>query len=156
MLKRQIKELPLAMADVERTRYAHEANKLLVQVAKARNGPLVADLSAIELAFTGAFSRAQTERSAATGLDQLSDPDAQRSLANLILDPSRPTSLWRQSTSELVHSIQRFGRLISASQEARLTSMLHEDDDSEFRDSVEAVIRALNPAKTKIGVPHIK
>ena len=48
MLKRQIKDLPLAMGDAEHAQYAREATELLVQVAKARNGPLVADLSAAE------------------------------------------------------------------------------------------------------------
>lgn len=45
------------------------------------------------------------------------------------------------TTSKLVHSIQRFGHLISASQEARLMSMLHEDHEFKFRDSVEAIVR---------------
>jgi hypothetical protein len=151
MLQRQIKTLPLVLGGVERARYAHEPTDLLIQVAKARNSPRVVGLSAAKPALTGALSRAQTKRGATTAICHLPDPDAPRSLANSILDPFRPTSLRSQSTTEFVHCIQPIDRLISASQEARVASMLHEDGDSELHDDLESIIRALNPMKTRMA-----
>jgi hypothetical protein len=163
-LKRQFRELPLALGEGDRARYAREATELLAQIAKVQNGPLVADLSVAEPALTAALSRVQTGQTATIALGNLPNSDAQRSLANLILDPSRPTALRRQSSTELVHSIQRFGPLITASQEARLARILREDVDPKLHNDLESVIQALHPAKTRpaaaqpteVPIPTIK
>ena len=74
------------------------------------------------------------------------EPDAQRSLADVVLDPSQPPAIRKQSASQLVHNIRRFGRLITADQEARLTTTLREETDPEVRASLLTIFRALLPA----------
>jgi hypothetical protein len=152
MLKRQIRDLPVGLSNTERAGYAREASELLVQIAKARNGPLAVDLSAAEPALSTALREAQTGPAAATALADVPDPDAQRSLAELILDPSRPMPLRKGSTTELIRSIKQFGRLISATQEARFASLVRAEEDAELRADLEAVVRALRPAQTKTGL----
>ena len=80
MLKRQIRDLPVGLSNTERAGYAREASELLVQIAKARNGPLAVDLSAAEPALSTALREAQTGPAAATVLADVPDPDAQREL----------------------------------------------------------------------------
>jgi len=151
MLKRQIKDMPLALGRAERAGYAREATDLLAQIGKARNGPMAANLSLAEPALSAALFDAQTGRAAATVLGDVPDPSAQRSLADLILDPSRPVGLRKDSIGELVRSIRQFGPLVTAAQEARLASMVREEGDSELGTALETVIRTLRPAKPKAG-----
>jgi hypothetical protein len=146
LLKRQLKVLPAVPSETVRTSYAHEAATLLARIATERKGPFVAGLTAIEPTLALALSEAQTAQSAATALREVSDPDAQRSLADIVLDPSQSSLLRRQSASELIHSIQRFGPLITASQEARLATVVRDETDPEVRASLLAVFHALVPA----------
>jgi hypothetical protein len=146
MLQRQLKVLPGIPSETVRTSYAHEAATLLARIATERKGPFVTGLTAIEPALALALSEAQTAQSAATALREVSDPDAQRSLADVVLDPSQLSPMRRQSASELIHSIQRFGPLITASQEARLVTAIREETDPEIRASLLAVFHALVPA----------
>ena len=120
MLQRQLKGLPAPLSEAERAGYAREAAALLARIATERKGPLTADLTAAEPALAVALNAAQTAQPAATALGDVPDPDAQRSLADLVLDPSQAPAIRKQSASQLVHSIRRFGRLITAGQEARL------------------------------------
>ena len=146
LLLKQLKALPGVPNESVRTSYAREAATLLAQIATERKGPLVTDLTSIEPTLALALNEAQTARSAATALREVSDPDAQRSLADIVLDPSQSSLMRRQSASELIHSIERFGRLITASQEARLATVVREETDPELRASLLAVHRALVPA----------
>jgi HEAT repeat protein len=144
MLSRQLKGLPARLSEAERAGYASEAATLLALIAtEQRNGPLTADLTAAEPALTVALNEAQTARSAATALGVVPDPDAQRSLADVVLDPSKTPAVRKQSASELVRSIRRFGRLITAGQESRLSTMLREETDPDARASLLTILRAL-------------
>jgi HEAT repeat protein len=146
MLLRQLKGLPARLSEVERTNYAREAATLLARIATERKGPLTADLTAAEPALTVALNEAQTAKAVATVLGDVPDPDAQRSLADVVLDPSQAPAIRKQSASELVRSIRRFGRLITAGQEARLTAILREETDPEARANLLTILRALVPA----------
>ena len=72
-----------------RIRYAREAAALLARIATDHNGPLVSDLATVEPTLALALSEAQTAPAIATALREIPDPDAQRSLADVVLDPSR-------------------------------------------------------------------
>ena len=135
MLLRQLKGLPARLSEAERTGYAREAVALLAQIATERKGPLMADLTAVEPALALALNEAQTAPAAVIALGDLPDPDAQRSLADVVLDPSQTPAIRKQSASKLVHSIQRFGRLITADQEAKLVTTIREETDPEARAS---------------------
>jgi hypothetical protein len=149
MLKRQFKELPLALKEPERANYARESTKLLAQIAKARSSPLATDLSTAEPGLSAALQKADDGQTAATALADLPIVEAQRSLADVALDPSRPVEERKRAAAELVRSIQRFGPLMSAPQEAGLKSTVREEGESDLGASLEAVVRALRPAKVK-------
>ena len=83
--------------------------------------PYVADLAASEPALTIALNQPETSLAAATALGEAPNADAQQSLADVVLDPSRPAEL-RRTATELAHSIHRFGPLVSADQEAQLAA----------------------------------
>jgi HEAT repeat protein len=143
MLLRQLKGLPARLSEAERAGYASEAAMLLARIATERKGPMKADLTAAEPALAVALNEAQTARAAATALGDIPDPDAQRSLADMVLDPSQAPAIRKQIASQLVRSIRRFGRLITAGQEARLTTTLREETDPEARASLLTILRAL-------------
>jgi hypothetical protein len=144
-LQRQLKVLPAELSEAERAGYAREATALLAQIARARKGPLAADLTTAEPALAVALGWAETALSAAAALGDIPDPDAQRSLAGLALDPSRDPALRRQTTAQLVRSIRRFGRLVTAGQEARLVTALREETDPDVRDDLMTILRTLRP-----------
>ena len=146
MLLQQLKALPGVSNETVRVSYAREAATLLARIATERKGPLVPSLTSIEPTLVLALNEAQTAHAAATALREVSDPDAQRSLADVVLDPSQSSLIRRQSASELVYSIQRFGPLITASQEARLATSIREETDPEIRVNLLAILRALVPA----------
>ena len=51
-----------------------------------------------------------------------------------------------------MHSIRRFGRLVTASQETKLVTIIREETDPEVRASLVAVFRVLVPTPTR-GTP---
>jgi len=129
MLKRQLKNLPAVLTEIERTAYAREAAALLAKIARDSKGPMAAHLATAEPGLAGVLGVTETAPIAAEALSNLADPDAQRSLAAVVLDPSRDSSVRRQTAAQLVRSIQRFGRLITADQEARLATTIREEND---------------------------
>ncbi len=143
MLKQQIKDLPNAFDETERAGYAREAALMLSQLAKKKEGPLAVDSIAAAHALLASLNANETGGAAAEALGHVADADAQRGLADVALDPSRPLALRKQTATELIDSIRRFGRLMSAQQEARLKSMIGEADDPNVRADLEAISRAL-------------
>jgi len=144
-LERQLKVLPAELSEAERTGYAREATTLLAQIAQEHKGPLAADLTAAEPALAVALGWAETAPTAAAALGNIPDHDAQRSLAGLALDPSRDPTLRRQTAAQLVRSIRRFGRLVTAGQEARLVAAVREETDPDVREDLQMILRALRP-----------
>jgi hypothetical protein len=121
-----------------------------MKIAKDRKGPFAADLASTEEALVAATKSPQTVQPAATALAELGSADAQRTLADLVLDPSRASPLRKQVAADLVRSIQRFGPLTTIAQERRLLSAVREEaTESDLRDDLEAIVRALRPAKSK-------
>ena len=84
------------------------------------------------------------------------EPSAQRSLADVVLDPSRPVELRRTAAARLARSIQRFGPLVSADQETRLAAEVRpgEEADPQLRASLATVVgnlRAVAPKRWRAG-----
>ncbi len=86
---------------------------LLARIAAERKGPLAAGLTAAEPALAVALGGAEPGPAVAKALGEVPDPDAQRSLADLVLDPSQDPALRSQTAAQLVRSIQQFGPLIT-------------------------------------------
>jgi hypothetical protein len=146
MLERQLKGRPSALTDADRAGYAREAAALLARIAAHRQSPLWADLSAVEPALAGALAVPETAQAAAAALAQLPDPDAQRSLAALVLDPSRPPALRSQVAGLLAGSIRKFKPLVTARQEARFAAARDEERDPTVQAAIAAVLDALRSA----------
>jgi HEAT repeat protein len=147
LLQPQLRGLPPSLSELERSRYARQAVALLATVATQGRGPLVSDLPAAEPALAAALSTSETSAAAALALGNIPDPLAQRGLADLVLDFSRAPELRSQAAAPLTRSIERFGPLITAGQEARLSRTLPNEPSTDVRAGIENVIRALRAFK---------
>ncbi len=97
-LLQQLTGLPAPLGEVERAGYARQAALLLAQIAtRQQEGPLTADLPAAEPALAIGLSDVGTASPAATALGEVPDPDAQRSLMALVLNPSQGPAIRQQS-----------------------------------------------------------
>src|SRR5262249_31637166 len=86
-------KLAPTLSEAERASYAQEAATLLSRIASQPNSPLATDLRAVEPALAAALSMPNTSLAASTALGDVPVPSAQRSLAEVVLDPSRPEEL---------------------------------------------------------------
>jgi len=134
---------PAKLSAADRAGYASEAASLLARIAGQPKSPYAADLSASEPELTIALNQPETSLAASSALGEVPNPDAQQSLADVVLDPSRSVEHRRTSASQLARSIQRFGPLVSADQEAQLAAEFRAEADPQFRTALETVIGAL-------------
>ncbi len=151
LLEAQLKGRPSVLTADERLGYAREAAALLARIAADRRSPMNEGLHGIEPALAAALYSPDTVRSAAAAMAELPDPDAQRSLFNLAIDPSRPADLRVEAARLLVASIRRFRPLLTRDQEARLPAAVAEELDPGVQDALAAVRDALRPASARGG-----
>jgi hypothetical protein len=156
LLKKQLQGLPPSLSPAERASYARTAASLLARIATLRKGPFVPDLPAAEPAIAVALSNPETGLSAATALGNTPDPDAQRRLASVAFDPSQPPALRSQASSQLVQSIQRFGPLITADQERRLSRAVAEESNSDVQAGLQSIARSLKAFRANRGKAIVK
>ena len=142
---------PSALTDGERGAYAREAAALLARVASRAGGPFTPDLEGIEPALTIALNTPETSVAASAALSEVPSADAQRGLADVLLDPSRSTEARVAVAARLSRSIQRFGPLVSAEQEARLLRELAAADDPGLKNSLAIIVGALRPKAVQVG-----
>ena len=145
MLRQQLKGLSISPNKSLRANYAQEAVILLAKIATERKGSLASDLTPAEPALALALRSTQTASSAAIALGRIPDPSAQRSLIDVVLDPSEEPVIRKQSAIELLHSIEQFGRLITADQEARLAAVSREETRLNIHTHLAQALRALSP-----------
>jgi HEAT repeat protein len=143
-LKKQLTGLPVPLTDEERISYARQATALLARISTNWQGPLATNLTAAEPALSVAVFRSPTSADATTVLGSIPDPDAQRSLAGLVLDPSQPVESRKHSAAQLVRSIKQFGPLVSAGQEFWLAASVNEETDPNLRTELLAIVRVLH------------
>jgi CheY-like chemotaxis protein len=143
---------PTPISAEERTGYAREAAALLAQIAARPQGPFHQDLARIEPELTIALSIPDTSLAASAALGDVADPDAQRGLADVLIDPSKPAELRLSAAAQLAKSAQRFGALVSADQEAKLLEAFDGATDPALRTALGTVIGALRPKAAPTGV----
>jgi hypothetical protein len=134
---------PAKLTAADRAVYASEAASLLARIAGQPGSPYAADLSASEPELTIALNQPETSLAASKALGDVPSSDAQQSLADVVLDPSRPIEFRRTSASQLARSVRRFGPLVSADQEAQLAAEFRSETDPQFRTGLGTVIAAL-------------
>jgi hypothetical protein len=143
---------PQPISVEERAGYARDAAALLAQIAGRPNNPFEADLASIEPALATALNTPATSVSASTALGDVPVPDAQRGLADLLIDPSKPAAQRISTAAQLARSVQRFGPLVTAEQEAALLSAFDREGDAALRSALGAVIGALRPKAAPTGL----
>ena len=133
------------MSPDERLDYARKAANLLAQVAGRPNHPFAADLPAVEPALALALNGPGAPAEATLALGDIPGTDAQRSLADVTLDPSRVGPLRLASARQLARNIRRFGPRLHADQERRLVDELAQEADPALREALAAVVGSLRP-----------
>lgn len=151
ILEQQLGGRPMDLSDAERTTYANEAAALLAQIAARPGNPFETDLRRAEGALSTALNIPSTSLAAATALGDVPDADAQRGLADLVLDPSKPAALRLSAAGQLARSVQRFGPLVTADQEVKLVAALDDEADPALGTALAAVVGALRPRPALIG-----
>ncbi len=142
---------PQPISSEERVGYAREAASLLAQIASRPHSPFEADLARIEPELALALNSPETSLSASAALSDVPDPEAQRGLADTLIDPGKPTPLRSSVAARLSKSIQRFGPLVTAEQERQLLSAYEQEADPTLRTALAAVIGALRPKANSTG-----
>lgn len=144
---------PERLTPEERLGLARDAAGLLARVASEPNSPFASDLPRAEAALTRALNSGEPALNAAAALGNVPDPTAQRSLADILLDPSRASNLRVRAANQLTRSLKRFGPLVAADQEAKIQGILDQETDPAVRSSLEAVMDALRPAQADAPRP---
>ncbi|MDR3635839.1 MAG: hypothetical protein P4L84_18700 [Isosphaeraceae bacterium] len=150
-LERQLGGRPAQLPDAERAGYARAATSLLALVAQQAGSPFEVDLTAAEPSLTVALNVPATGVSASAALADVPNPGAQRGLADVLLDPGKPDELRLTTAAQLARSIQRYGPLVAADQEAKLLAAFDQAVDPALRGALGAVIGALRPKAAPTG-----
>jgi hypothetical protein len=151
ILERQLGGRPTGFSDAERTAYAREAASLLAQIAARPGSPFESDLRRAESALSLALNTPGTSLAASSAMGDVPDANAQRGLADVVLDASKPNPLRLSAAGQLARSLQRFGPLVAADQEAKLLAALDQERDPALRTALATLIGALRPKPTQAG-----
>jgi HEAT repeat protein len=129
----------------ERADYAKRAATLLARIARSPASPFQADLPLAEPALSLALNGTTTPIEAASALGDVPGTDAQRSLADVAFDPSKPTTVRLATVGQLARNIRRFGPRLASAQERRLVEELGQEADPSLKEALAAVAGALKP-----------
>lgn len=151
ILERQLGGRPSEFSPEERTAYAREAASLLAQVASQSGSPFEADLRQAESALSVALNAPTTDLAASSALGDVPDAGAQRGLADIVLNVSKPIALRLSSARQLARSIQRFGPLVAADQEVKLLAALDQEREPALRIALATLIGTLQPKSAQAG-----
>ncbi len=142
-LERQIGGRPSRLSDEERMSQAKSAAEALARIAARPRSLFAPDLATARETLSSAIGLHGVEASVAETLGEVPSPQAQRSLADAVLDASRDPALRRAGARKLARSIQRFGPLLAADQEVKLDAAFREEDDAELHTGLGMVLGAL-------------
>jgi hypothetical protein len=142
-LEKLLGDRPAKLSDADRLGYARESATLLARIAAMPRSRLAADLSAVEPSLTFALNQPATSLATSTALGDVPTPNAQRSLADIALDPARPIVLRQSSAAQLAHSIRRFGPLVAADQELQLAALAQAERDPQLQTALQSAVAAL-------------
>lgn len=142
-LERQIGGRPSRLSDEERISQAKQAAEALATIAARPRSLFAPDLAAVGETLSGAIGLRDVEGHVAATLADVPSPRAQRALADAILDASRDVAMRRDGARRLARSLQRFGPMLAADQEAKLAEAYAAEDDPELHTGLAAVMGAL-------------
>lgn len=142
---------PRPLSDEERSSYARQATALLAVLANRPGSPFQGDLPPHEEILRGGLNTPPLAPAAAVALGELPVADAQRSLADTVLEQSRPEDLRVQAAIALTRSLQRFGPLLDDAQERRLLQERDEAASPALHHVLSTVLGALRPRAEVVG-----
>ena len=133
------------MSAEERAERARKAASLLARIAARPKNPFEVNLIAAEPDLALALNGPIAGTEASSALANITGYDAQRSLADLMLDVSRDQNLRLKVAGDLTTNIRRFGPRLTIDQERRLVNELASESDPKFQEALAAVVGALKP-----------
>jgi HEAT repeat protein len=139
------------LSNEERAAYARKASALLAQIATRPGNPFETDLPAAGQALSLALNSPATAPGAVTALGDIPKLDAQRGLADILLDPSKPLEVRIASAEALARSVRQFGALLSSAQETSIVALLDREDDPALRTAIAKVVGVLRPRPASSG-----
>lgn len=151
VLEQQLGGRPTAFSDAERLAYAREAASLLSLVAARPGSPFEPDLKRAETALSFALNTPSASLAASAALGDVPDAAAQRDLADVVLDSSKPKPPRLAAAGALARSLQRFGPLVTADHETRLLAAFDRERDPALRSALATLIGALRPKPAQAG-----
>ena len=138
----------------ERLALAKEAVALLAKIAEDSYSPLHPDLKRIESTLAVALNVAATEESVSNILGRIPDPNAQRDLARLIIDPSHDLEQRLVAAGNLAKAIKKFGPMVDTRQESHLVEIYSSETDEKLKTALRGVIEALKPSTPRLRAPR--
>ncbi|AMV35869.1 hypothetical protein [Planctomyces sp. SH-PL62] len=142
-LERQIGGRPSKLSDEERMSQAKAAAETLARIAARPRSLFAPDLAAARETLSSAIGLFGVEGPIAETLGEIPSPQAQRALADAILDGSRDPALRRDGARRLARSIQRFGPMLAPDQEVKLSHAFQSEDDADLHTGLGMVLGAL-------------
>ena len=139
------------LSSAERNSYALHATELLALAASRPGGPFAAAVVACEPELTAALSQPLSAAPASVALSDVPSPNAQRSLADVVIDAARPFEQRARAGADLARSLQRFGPLVSAEQESKLAEEYDGVSEPAIKAILGQVIGALRPKSAVVG-----
>jgi hypothetical protein len=155
-LFRRAVERELARMDVrpmsadERANYARRAAESLARLARPGTA-YERQLASFEPRLSASLAVPATGAATVAALGDTPAPGAQQRLADALLDPALPLEVRTAAGSQLVRSVQRYGPLLTGTQERRLAERLAAEADPALRSACSAVVGALRPSADAAG-----
>ena len=147
-----MRAVPCGRRPQERAGYAREAATLLARIAARPDSPFEADLARIEPALAVALNTPSTSLSATAAPGDVPDPNAQRGLADVLIDPSKPAPLRliAAGPARPERPAVRPARGGRPGGEARFPAFDRETDPA-LRTALGTVVGALRPKSAPVG-----
>ena len=139
------------LSEAERSSFALKASQLLTKISVGKGSPFAADLAAVEPNLILALQHSETAEGAAAALGDVPGVEAQRGLANSLLDPSMSAASRLKAAESLARSLRKFGPLLLPEQEQRLVKSLDAEADPALRTALATVVGALKPKPAAVG-----
>ena len=121
------------------------------RVASRSGGPFETGLVLAAPALMLALNNAAIAPDAVKALGEVPRTEAQRSLGDVLINPSNPPGLRLAAAEALARSLRRFGPLLAPEQETRLAAELDQAEEPTLRTALSAVVGALKPKAASSG-----
>ncbi|WZO98546.1 hypothetical protein EP7_000126 [Isosphaeraceae bacterium EP7] len=142
---------PAPLTTADRVAYAAESAAMLARLGEGQSGPFRADLPQAIPALVRGLNAYEIAVPAAKALAFLPTVEAQRSLAEALLDPARSPERRAGLAEALATSLGRYGNLLAPDQGARLDQLRAEAAGSPLGDALRQVVESMKARQLADG-----